>query len=234
MKLPIRLLAIAKLVPRGHKVADIGTDHAILPVYLINENIAQQVIASDLREGPLEAAKKTVRQSRLEEKIELRLGNGLSTIKPGEADVAVIAGMGGGTIKNILEEYVDNCPVTTLVLQPMGDSGILRKWLVKNGWKISDEDIVEEDGRLYEIIYAVRGLEETTDKLIISLGPRLIEKKHPLLEKLIEREIESNKKIISAISETENREALEKQQLLKERNRSLECIVNACQMPEGY
>lgn len=233
MNLPLRLLTIAKFIPKGLKVADIGTDHAILPVFLISEEISPAVIASDLNEGPLEAASKTVTQSGFTDKIQLRLGYGLNTIKSGEADLAVIAGMGGGTIKNILKEAADNCPVGSLVLQPMGDSGYLRQWLSENSWKIEDEDIVEEDGRFYEIIYAIKGLEEETDNLFISLGPRLVEKRHPLLKELIKREIEANCNIIAALGGSKKTEAMLKQQLILERNNSLECLLNDCQMPDG-
>ncbi len=232
MKLPRRLLAIARFIPKGRKVADIGTDHAILPVYLVREKISPEVIASDLNEGPLEAAAKTVVQSDVANKIQLRLGYGLNTINSGEVDIAVIAGMGGGTIKNILEECKDRYPVSSLVLQPMGDSGYLRQWLAENGWKIADEDIIEEDGRLYEIIFSVRGHEETTNELILFLGPRLVEKEHPFLIKLIEREIEANRKIAAALKESKKPEALLKQQLILERNKSLECFVNDSQMPD--
>lgn len=233
MKIPFRLLAIAKFIPNGLKVADVGTDHAILPVYLVKENISPAVIASDLNEGPLEAAAKTVAQAGVADKIQLRLGNGLTNINSGEVDLAVIAGMGGGTIKNILVDCNNNCPVSSLVLQPMGDSGYLRQWLAENGWKIVDEDIVEEDGRFYEIIYAIRGREATTDELILSLGPRLVENKHPLLRKLIKREIEANKKITAALNGSKKQEALLKQRIILERNKSLECFVNDCQMPDG-
>lgn len=228
MKISLRLHAIAQFIPKGSKVADIGTDHAILPVYLVREKISPWVVAADLNKGPLEAAAKNVAHSGFADKIELRLGYGLNTINSGEADLAVIAGMGGGTIKNILQEVKDKYPVNSLVLQPMGDSGYLRQWLAEHDWMIADEDIVEEDGRCYEIIYAVRGREATANEVILSLGPRLVEKKHPLLKKLIEREIEGNKKIISALDGNSNTEAMLKRRLVLERNKSLECFLNGC------
>lgn len=232
-QLPERLQAIARFIPRGKRVADIGTDHALLPIFLVKEGISPEVIASDLNKGPLEAARKNVVTEGLWEHIILRLGNGLTTIKSGEADVAVIAGMGGGTIRSILELCGSQVPVNQLVLQPMGDSGILRKWLAGNGWKFENEDIIEEDNRIYEIISVIPGVEDTTDADIISLGPRLVEKQHPLLQKIIDWEIEKNRKIMLELENSNNRDSAVKCNNLSKRNQRLEwiskCLLNAKQ-----
>lgn len=233
MKLPLRLLSIARLIPTGKIVADIGTDHGILPVFLVSEGISPSAIASDLNEGPLEAAKKNIIQAGLSDKIKLRLGFGLKTVGLGEAEVAVIAGMGGGTIRNIIEACGDQCPVEQLVMQPMGDSGQLREWLVSHGWKISDEDIIEESGRYYEIIYSVRGQEDVTDQIILTIGPRLFEKKHPLLGKVIQREIEGNKNVIASLNLGTGEEINSKRNKLIERNRQLERIIDACKVSDN-
>lgn len=233
MKLPLRLWAIARLVPKGKIVADIGTDHGILPVFLVSQGISPSAIASDLNKGPLEAAKKTVIQSGLLDKIKLRLGFGLETVGYGEADVAVIAGMGGGTIRKIIEACGDKCPVEELVMQPMGDSGQLRDWLVNNEWKILDEDIIEESGRYYEVIYSIKGREKVLDEIILTVGPRLFEKKHPLLEKLIQREIEGNRNIINSLEHSSGEEIDSKRSGLIERNRHLERIIDACKVPDN-
>lgn len=233
MKLSARLVAIARLIPKGKIVADIGTDHGILPVYLVSQGISPTAIASDLNKGPLEAAKKTVTEAGLSHKIKLRLGFGLETVEFAEADVAVIAGMGGGTISKIIEASGDQCPVKELVMQPMGDSGQLREWLVRNGWKIIDEDIIEEGGRYYEIIYSVKGREQVLDQSILTIGPRLFEKKHPLLEKLIKREIEGNTNIIASLEQGLGEEIDFKRNGLIERNRHLERIIDDCKVSDN-
>lgn len=233
MKLPLRLLSIARFIPKGKVVADIGTDHGILPVYLVSQGISPSAIASDLNKGPLEAAEKTILQADLSHKIKIRLGFGLETVGPGEADIAVIAGMGGGTISRIVEACGDQCPVRELVLQPMGDSGQLREWLVKHEWKISNEDIIEEGGRYYEIIYSVRGREKVLDETVLSIGPRLFEKRHPLLQKLIQREIEGNKNIIASLEQGSGEEINSKRNRILERNCHLERIIDACKVPDN-
>ena len=197
MRLPQRLMTIVKFIPAGSVVADIGTDHAILPVYLIKQGISEKVIAGDLNKGPLEMAEKNVLEAGLLDKIILRQGNGLEIIDAGEVDTVVIAGMGGSTIREIIENAGNAAySLKRLVLQPMNDSRRLRKWLVKSGWGIEDEDIVEEDGRLYEVICTVPGVEKTADLDIASVGPRLFENRHPLLIKVIRNELENYNRVV--------------------------------------
>ncbi|WP_418790639.1 tRNA (adenine(22)-N(1))-methyltransferase [Phosphitispora sp. TUW77] len=198
MRLTKRLMTIAKFISTGSVVADIGTDHAMLPVYLIKNGISEKVIAGDLNKGPLEMAKKNVIEAGFLDRIFLRQGNGLEIISSGEVDTAVISGMGGSTIREIIQNAGSAAnSLKKMVLQPMNDSRRLRKWLVENGWAIDDEEIVEEDSRLYEIVCVVRGVEKTMDIDIVSVGPRLFEKKHPLLLKLIRNELENFNRIVS-------------------------------------
>jgi len=214
-------------------VADIGTDHALLPVYLIREGIASRVIAGDLNEGPLEAACNNIREAGLADRIGVRRGDGLDITWPGEVDTAVIAGMGGGTIRDILKLAGETAArLKRIVLQPMGDSGDLREWLAANGWRIEDEDLVREDGHIYEIILAVPGRETETDRTLVSIGPRLFEKKHPLLAEMIKAKIRKNRKIIAAMQLSRSPETGIKQQRLMERTRKLERIADACQVPD--
>lgn len=181
MGFPERLLAIARFVSKGSVVADIGTDHALLPIYLITNHISSRVIAADLNKGPLEAARKNILEAGLSDQITTRLGNGLEVLEPGEVKEIIIAGMGGTTIKSIISSAeVIARPVRKFIFQPMADADLLRIWLSQNGWKIDDEELIKEDGRIYEIMSVSPGQEKTDNKLIISIGPRLYEKKHPL------------------------------------------------------
>lgn len=188
MGLAKRLAAIAAYVPEGSVAADIGTDHAYLPVFLVEEGICARVIATDIKQGPFASALRRIEEAKLTGKIDLRLGNGLDVLQPGETDVLVLSGMGGNTIREILATAPHiTRTVSRLVLQPMADPGDLRTWLAANGWKISDETLVEDGGKIYIVIMAVPGREETRDPFLLELGPRLLEKKDPLLGRYAER-----------------------------------------------
>lgn len=233
LKLPLRLVTIARFIPKGSIVIDVGTDHGLLPIYLVKEGVANKVIASDINPGPLEAARKNVTAAQLTDVISLRLGNGLKVIEQGEADVGVIAGMGGATIREIIKDANPHL-LNRLVLQPMGETGQLRVWLVDHGWKIKDEEIIKEDGRLYQIICTIPGSEQACDETVISVGPRLFEKKHPMLTDLINIEIEHNKKVISEMTKSVSCYAIDKRKELQQKTtrleRIVECLLNARQL----
>lgn len=150
-----RLLSIAKYVPKDSKVADIGCDHAYLAIYLVQNNIAKTVIASDIVEGPLEAAHKNVLRAQVQDKIYVRKSDGLQNIVPGEVDCVVIAGMGAGTIMEILDkgsEVLKQCH--TVIVQSMIGTEMLREYFPSKGWRITQEDLCLENNKLYEIMSA--------------------------------------------------------------------------------
>lgn len=187
MELAKRLAAAAAYVPAGSVAADIGTDHAHLPIYLVEAGICRRVIATELRPGPFQSALRKIEEHKLIHKIDLRLGDGLKVIGPAETDVLVLAGMGGNTIREILAASPEVLnTVKLLILQPMADPGDLRTWLVSNGWKIYDERLVEENSKIYVIIAAVPGNEDVKDAVLLELGPRLAEKKDPLFGRYLE------------------------------------------------
>lgn len=151
MELTSRLRAIADLVPQGARFADIGTDHGHLPVWLLLAGRIDHAIATDLREGPLERARDTARRFAMEGRMGFHLCDGLSAIRPGEADTVAIAGMGGETIASILEAAPWTKTDTLLLLQPMTGFAELRRWLQQNGYQIQSEHIACEGKRLYSI-----------------------------------------------------------------------------------
>ena len=182
MELGARLGAIAAQVGPYHRMADVGTDHAFLPVWLIQNNRITFAVAGDVQPGPLEAARRSVGEAGLEPAISVRLGNGLQVVAPGEVEVVVIAGMGGSTIREILESSpVVVGELRSIVCQPMIGAAILRKWFLANGWEIIEEDLVMEDGRLYEIIVAEPGKTMPMAELLLEIGPLLWRRRHPLL-----------------------------------------------------
>lgn len=151
-----RLRTVAHLVAPGAKLADIGTDHAYLPVRLLLDGTIKHAIAADLRRGPLARARETAAQYGVSDKISFRLCDGLTGIDKEEVDTVVIAGMGGETIAAILEAAPWTREETQLLLQPMTSFPDLREWLQKNGYQIERETIAREGERLYTVL-TVRG-----------------------------------------------------------------------------
>ena len=147
-----RLETVAQLVPPGARFADIGTDHAYLPVKLLLDGVIDRAIAADLREGPLSRARETARQYGVEDKVSFRLCDGLSGIECGEADAIAISGMGGETIAAILAAAPWTKEHKTLLLQPMTSFHDLRGWLQRSGYEICREHIAREGNRLYSVM----------------------------------------------------------------------------------
>ncbi len=150
-----RLRMVASLVRAGSRVADIGTDHAYLPVYLVQAGVVPSGIAADIGEGPLDAAHHTVIAAGLGDSISLRLGDGLAPITADEVDDIVIAGMGGETIAAILAAaaWVKDARYR-LVLQPMTRAEDLRRWLLYNGFTVIAERLVRDKHHLYPVMAA--------------------------------------------------------------------------------
>ncbi|MBO5333427.1 MAG: SAM-dependent methyltransferase [Clostridia bacterium] len=155
MKLDCRLMAIANLVRKDKAFADIGTDHAYLPVYLVEKGIIQRAIAADLRVGPLENARDAVVSYRFTEQIELRLSDGLDNFKENEVDEIAVAGMGGLLISQFIERtgWLKNENIH-LILQPMTHVEELRKTIFDNGFIVDKEVVAEDDDKLYIVLSA--------------------------------------------------------------------------------
>ncbi|MBQ7088069.1 MAG: SAM-dependent methyltransferase [Clostridia bacterium] len=150
-----RLSAVAALVRQGSRLADIGTDHAYLPVHLVQSGVCPSAIASDIGAGPLEAAHRTVTENGLTSEITLRLGDGLATVSAGEVEDIAIAGMGGETIAAILEAapWVQNEGIR-LILQPMTRAEDLRRWLLSHGFSVLEEHLIRDKHHLYPVLAA--------------------------------------------------------------------------------
>ena len=150
-----RLSAVAALVRQGSRLADIGTDHAYLPVHLVQSGVCPSAIASDIGAGPLDAARRTVTENQLTSEIALRLGNGLATVSAEEVEDIAIAGMGGETIVAILEAapWVKESRLR-LILQPMTRAEDLRRWLLHNGFSVLEEHLITDGRHLYPVLAA--------------------------------------------------------------------------------
>ncbi|BBH21263.1 SAM-dependent methyltransferase [Paenibacillus baekrokdamisoli] len=157
IKLSKRLQTIADLVTDGSRIADIGSDHALLPVYLVQSGKSPSAVAGELPDGPFLAAKKQTAEAGLKSVIQVRQGDGLSVLNPGEVDTVTIAGMGGSLMADILEAGWRSgklAGVTELVLQPNVGEDLVRRWLISKGFVLQGEMILEEDGRIYEVLHA--------------------------------------------------------------------------------
>ena len=158
MELSPRLRAIAAWVPQDARFADIGTDHAFLPLWLLQKGRIDRAIVSDLRRGPLDRAKTNAQRFGLADRMEFRLCDGLSAIRPEEVDTVSIAGMGGETIAQILAAAPwTRTQALTLLLQPMSSAADLRAWLSTHGFRIAEEKIMCEGKTLYTIMKALPG-----------------------------------------------------------------------------
>ena len=203
-KLSKRLETVASFVPTGAIVADIGSDHAYLPCYLVHKGIAARAVAGEVVKGPYESAVKQVRTEGLTDKITVRMADGLAAVEEADEITAVtIAGMGGPLIVSILEKHPQALiSVTRLILQPNIHAKAIREWAMENGWAIQDEVILEEDGKIYEVLVLQRG-EMKLNEAQTLLGPKLMETKVPVFIEKWSREIANWQRVQQAISEAE-------------------------------
>lgn len=211
MRLSERLKAIANFVPSNSIVADIGTDHGYIPVYLIENKISKKVIGTDISKGSLDKIIEYVKQMGFEDKIDTRLGDGLEVIKPYEIDTVIIAGMGGLLIRDILEKHKEvSNSIVNFILQPMVATKELREYLIENNFKIIKEDLVKEEKKYYEIIYAKSSKSFVEKEIYYEISPLLIKDKHPLLKEFIEDKIRATEKIVNDLEGIESEKTKER------------------------
>lgn len=166
-----RLLSCAAYVRQGGSVCDVGTDHALLPVYLVEQGIARSVIAADIGKGPLAAAQRTISRNRMEGNIHTILSDGLELVPKSDLTDIVIAGMGGETIIHILESCPWKFNGIRLILQPMTKADVLRKWLYHNGFAIERETCAKEERFLYAVMQAAyTGVSQELDAVTGRIG----------------------------------------------------------------
>lgn len=216
MELTPRLRAVADLVRAGAALADIGTDHAYLPVWLLLEGKISRAIAADLRDGPLDRARLTAREYNCRANIDFRLCDGLSGIGPDEADTIIVAGMGGETIAAILEAAPWTKKSTfTLILQPMSAQNDLRAWLWRNGYSIKQERIICEADKLYNIFLVSYG-----GAVPLSLGEEWAGRQHPdtaqpLRGEYLKRLLDKTARAIDGISRGKGQRDVERLEYLR-------------------
>ncbi|MCB2354253.1 tRNA (adenine(22)-N(1))-methyltransferase [Clostridium estertheticum] len=203
MELSIRLKCIVSMIEKCDSVIDVGTDHGYVPIYLVQKGITKKAIASDINRGPVEKAKKNINRNNAANEISCRLGSGLSTVKEGEVQVAIIAGMGGNLIRDILETDLDIVKkLKYMVLQPVQNAEVLREYLYKIGYEFIDEEICYDDGKFYEII-KVRydSNPKVLDNIYYEISKILLDKKHLVMKEFIEYKLHKYSKVYDGLNE---------------------------------
>lgn len=232
IQLSERLLAAAGMVTEGNIVADIGCDHAYTSIYLCQAGIAPRVIAMDVNKGPLAGAKAHVEEAGLAKQIDIRLSDGLQKLTPGEADTVLLCGMGGLLMIKILSDYPEaTASLKELILQPQSEVGEVRHFLHRQGYKITKEHMLKEDGKFYVMMRAVKtGEPQRYEKESEYLyGKLLLDEKNEVLSEYLERECRLRTEVLAALDgqDTENacarRESLEKEfSLIEEAKKALQ------------
>ena len=208
-----RLRTVAHMVTAGNAVCDVGCDHGFVPVYLLQQGISPKVIAMDLRDGPLCAAREHVAAYGLEGKIETRLSDGLHKFESGEAETLICAGMGGGLMMRILaQEREKTDSFREMILQPQSEIEKFRRFLRESGYGILDEEMIQEDGKFYQVIRAAAGaqisdgcgekwtagmMSDELCKLTDRYGPVLLRKKTPVFFSFLDHEASVYEEILA-------------------------------------
>lgn len=228
-KLSVRLATVAKYVSEGARIADIGSDHAYLPCYLAKNVGIRFAVAGEVAVGPYRSAERNVLSEGLSDIISVRMGDGLDVIQPGEVDCITIAGMGGALITSILENGKNKLDsVKRLVLQPNLSAISIRKWFLANNWELVAEEIIEEDGKIYEILIGEKGdpykpYRTNVDRGLL-LGPFLVKKQDAVFRKKWAAEKENWQRIYGA---------LEGAAKTAETNEKKQELVNKMKLVEG-
>lgn len=196
-----RLRQIAEYVENGSVIADIGTDHAHIPIYLVLKGVIKEAIAMDINSGPLEKARENIMQYECADKIELRLSNGFDALKENQADTAIIAGMGGRLIIDILTRGQKVASsINNFILSPHTDIPLVRKYLQENGYTITNENMVYDEEKYYTIINAVHGKMGVYTEEQLIYGKYLLESRNPVLKDYLCYELNKYNTIIKKLN----------------------------------
>jgi tRNA (adenine22-N1)-methyltransferase len=207
VQLSKRLKQVADYVEKGARVADIGSDHAYLPCYLADQGKITFAVAGEVVQGPFNNAVKEVRRTGLERIVEVRLGDGLMVLKPEDRiDTVTIAGMGGALIRSILEKGQENDRLTgqeTLILQPNVFEETVREYLMEQQYRITDEAILEENDKIYEIIKAVPSdVQLIYSKKELLFGPYLSKERSETFKKKWTQQMNTNEFIVGQMEQS--------------------------------
>ncbi len=234
VQLSKRLQAVADLAGVAGVLADVGTDHGYIPVFLVSCGKAGRAIAMDVNEGPLRRAEENIRQFGLEGRIETRLSDGLYALSPGEAGVIVIAGMGGALMARILEKGEGAaCVAERLVLQPQSELPEFRRFLSERGYRITDENMVFEDGKFYSMMAAEwagnksDGFRCKMTEADLKYGALLIARRHPVLHSYLLRQRKQKQDILEKLGKNARQDVSGRKEQLKLELGEIEAMLGA-------
>lgn len=209
MELSKRLQAVADLVSEGQIVADVGTDHGYIPIYLLETKKCEKAIAMDINKGPLLRAKEHIAEHGLNQKIQVKLSDGVKALSAGECDCVVVAGMGGALAVKIMEEGREIFKsLREFVLQPQSELAKVRQYLWENEYCVIAEDMVLEDGKFYPMMKVKSGSSNPYTQVELRYGRELLMQKHPILKIFLEKEMQT-KEMIRGNLESESGEHIE-------------------------
>ena len=214
-----RLQQVADLVPAGSSMADIGTDHGYIPIYLVEKGTMKKAIACDIHQGPLDRAKEHLISSGLQGRINLRLGGGLQPLRKREVEGVTICGMGGFMIRQILEEDMEKAQALSwLILQPQNHVAELKQFLSSHHFCIPKEMLCLEGGQLYEIMKVEPGNMKEVSLLEAEIGVTEAYRKDPLFPMHIQKLMKKRNFLIQGVAEDSNNEKnlAKRKQALKE------------------
>ncbi len=217
MELSKRLKAVADLVTDGYEMADIGTDHGYIPIWLVKQKKIPSAVAMDINKGPLEKAKENIGIHDLTPYIETRLSDGMKNLNPGEAKSVVIAGMGGSLAIKILEDVKDReLGIREWILQPQSELGKVRNYLNTSGYRIIQEDMVLDEGKFYPMMKAIKGKAEIYSAAELCYGKLLLKEKHKVLKEFLEKEWKVKCEIYNKLQNTSGESAGKRKKELEE------------------
>lgn len=220
MKINERLKLVASFVEENSNVIDVGCDHALLDIYLFLNRKKIRVVASDIKEGPLKIAQSNIEKYNLKDHIEVRLGNGIDTIDD-KIDTIVISGMGGLNMIGILKYQTDRLKqVNTIILSPNNEVSSLRREIVKLGYYIEDEEVLDEKNQIYHVIKFKKGKKHYS-KQELDLGPILLQKKNKLFMTYLEKERTKIIKLLNILPKKYLKRRYQLKRELKEINKNL-------------
>lgn len=221
MKLSVRLQAVADMITTGNRVADVGTDHGYIPIYMTVNNLAPYAYAMDVNKGPLNRAQSNIELYELGDKVETRLSDGLKALKAGEAESVVIAGMGGLLTIRLLQDSSELLSdIQELILSPHSDVKLVREYVIDNGFVIADENMVIDEGKFYTIMRLTHGNASKPDELGLMFGQKLLDSRNPILYKYLCKEQDKNLAILDKL----NANSFEGNKRVKEIEHKLDCI----------
>ena len=219
-----RLVAVARWVQSGQVMADIGTDHAYLPCWLVLNGVCPKAIATDVAEGPYLRALQTVTDLDLRAKVDIRLGPGLKVLGRGEAATIVMAGMGGRLICELLQADMEKAAAASrLILQAQREPELVRSWLIGHGWRIIGDDLARDGKMWYNIIIAERGamtLDE--DHLLYGITEGVDPK---LRREWLSFRADGIQEIVTALKDAPGTAAIERQRELKQEADRLKRLI---------